>query len=74
MLLKVGACECVVSAARGPQKTNLHGDGVKGQVHRRRQVDAAFGNLRACWEGYEKVITRLAQGCKVTKRLHIWGI
>lgn len=41
------------------KKINIQDDGVKGEAHRRRQVVAAFRNLRACWEGYGKVIIRL---------------
>lgn len=52
---------------------SLQGGGAAGKAHRRSQAAAEFGNVRTCWEGYEKVVTRLGQDCKVTERLHIQG-
>lgn len=52
---------------------SLQGGGVARQTCRKSQAAAEFGNVRTCWEGYEKVVTRLGQGCKITERLHIQG-
>lgn len=73
MLLNGGGLERVVPMPGSPRKMSLQGGGVAGQAHRRSQAAAELGNVRTCWEGYEKVVTSLGQGFKVTERLHIQG-